>query len=81
VIPFERPRARTAVLEHADYYDYRGQLITFLEDQAHHRDMANATPGKAAAAAEPADDAPTDVLPDDEAVEPIVMPVVHEQVA
>lgn len=30
VIPFERPRKRKDVLEHADYYDYRGYLIDFL---------------------------------------------------
>ena len=31
VIPFERPRNRIDVLEHPDYYDYRGYLINFLE--------------------------------------------------
>ena len=30
VIPFERPRNRKDVLEHPDYYDYRGYLINFL---------------------------------------------------
>lgn len=30
VIPFERPRNRKDVLEHPDYYDYRGYLIDFL---------------------------------------------------
>lgn len=30
VIPFERPRNRKAVLEHPDYYDYRGYLMNFL---------------------------------------------------
>ncbi|PWJ44340.1 ABC transporter ATP-binding protein [Sediminitomix flava] len=29
-IPFERPRNRKAVLEHPDYYDYRGYLMDFL---------------------------------------------------
>jgi len=33
-VPFERPRDRTAVLEHPDYYPLREQLITFLEDHA-----------------------------------------------
>ncbi len=31
LIPFERPRNRVDVLEHPDYYDYRGYLIDFLE--------------------------------------------------
>ena len=29
-IPFERPRERKAVLEHPEYYDYRGYLMNFL---------------------------------------------------
>jgi nitrate/nitrite transport system ATP-binding protein len=29
-IPFERPRNRKDVLEHPDYYDYRGYLLNFL---------------------------------------------------
>lgn len=29
-IPFERPRNRKDVLEHPDYYDYRGYLMDFL---------------------------------------------------
>lgn len=32
-IPFERPRNRAEILEHSDYYDYRGELICFLEEQ------------------------------------------------
>ncbi len=34
-VPFARPRHRTAVLEHPDYYTYRERLISFLEDQTH----------------------------------------------
>ena len=34
-VPFPRPRDRTTVLEHPDYYTYRERLITFLEDQTH----------------------------------------------
>lgn len=30
VIPFERPRERKEVLEHPEYYDYRGYLMNFL---------------------------------------------------
>ncbi|UII34529.1 ABC transporter ATP-binding protein [Fulvivirga ulvae] len=30
VIPIERPRNRKDVLEHPDYYDYRGYLLNFL---------------------------------------------------
>jgi len=32
-IPFERPRHRAEILEHPDYYNYRGELICFLEEQ------------------------------------------------
>ena len=30
-IPLERPRIRKEVIEHPDYYTYRGHLINFLE--------------------------------------------------
>ncbi|WP_237225937.1 ABC transporter ATP-binding protein [Rubinisphaera sp. JC750] len=32
-VPFERPRRRAAVVEHPRYYDYRAEVITFLEEQ------------------------------------------------
>ena len=32
-VPFPRPRDRTAVLEHPDYYPLRDQLLSFLEAQ------------------------------------------------
>lgn len=32
-VPFDRPRVRTDVLEHPEYYEYREQMIQFLEDQ------------------------------------------------
>jgi len=32
-LPFERPRRRKDILEHADYYEFRGALIAFLEKQ------------------------------------------------
>ncbi|HXI56045.1 MAG TPA: nitrate ABC transporter ATP-binding protein [Polyangia bacterium] len=34
-VPFPRPRQRTAVMEHPQYYQRREELITFLEDYAH----------------------------------------------
>jgi ABC-type nitrate/sulfonate/bicarbonate transport system ATPase subunit len=34
-VPFARPRVRTDVLEHPDYYKLRERLIGFLEGQAH----------------------------------------------
>jgi nitrate ABC transporter ATP-binding subunit len=34
-VPFERPRDRTAVIEHPDYYPLRERLIQFLEGEAH----------------------------------------------
>src|SRR5712692_3935795 len=33
-VPFARPRARAAVLNHPDYYQLRDQLIGFLEERA-----------------------------------------------
>ncbi len=32
-MPFERPRVRSAVLEHPDYYNQREQMLSFLEEQ------------------------------------------------
>ena len=34
-VPFPRPRDRTAVLEHPEYYRLREHLIGFLENQSH----------------------------------------------
>ncbi len=34
-LPFARPRDRAAVLEHPLYYDLRGTLVSFLEQQDH----------------------------------------------
>ncbi|MEM6798967.1 MAG: ABC transporter ATP-binding protein [Planctomycetota bacterium] len=34
-LPFERPRHRATVLEHPLYYDLRGALVSFLEQQDH----------------------------------------------
>jgi len=31
-VPFPRPRERTAVLEHPDYYRLRDELLAFLDD-------------------------------------------------
>jgi nitrate ABC transporter ATP-binding subunit len=42
-VPFQRPRDRTAVLEHPDYYPLRERLITFLEDYAHGNAAPTAT--------------------------------------
>jgi nitrate ABC transporter ATP-binding subunit len=38
-VPFPRPRRRSAVLEHPDYYTLRETLIGFLEDQSHPADQ------------------------------------------
>ena len=32
-LPFDRPRIRTEVLEHPEYYELRGNLVSFLEQQ------------------------------------------------
>jgi len=36
-VKFPRPRDRKAIMEHPDYYRYREQLITFLEDRAYRK--------------------------------------------
>jgi nitrate/nitrite transport system ATP-binding protein len=50
-VPFARPRVRTDVLEHAEYYELRGRMIQFLEDQDHrkHASKQSATPEVAVA--------------------------------
>ena len=40
-LPFGRPRTRSEVLEHPDYYDLRGCLISFLEGQEHLKEAAD----------------------------------------
>jgi nitrate/nitrite transport system ATP-binding protein len=42
-VPFERPRQRAEVLEHPQYYDLRGSLVRFLEEQDRPRALAAAT--------------------------------------
>jgi len=34
-LPFDRPRIRADVLDHPEYYHYRGRMIQFLEEQDH----------------------------------------------
>ena len=34
-VPFDRPRVRAEVLEHNEYYNLRGDMIGFLEEQDH----------------------------------------------
>lgn len=41
-VPFDRPRVRAEVLEHPEYYDLRGDMIQFLEDQDHKKLKADA---------------------------------------
>jgi nitrate ABC transporter ATP-binding subunit len=50
-VPFPRPRERSAVMEHPDYYDLRGHVIEFLELHAH-RGKDAAAPAAASAFAE-----------------------------
>jgi len=37
-VPFARPRVRSEVLDHPNYYDFRFALIAFLEKQEHGKD-------------------------------------------
>lgn len=39
-LPFARPRIRTEVLEHPEYYELRGNLVSFLEEQEHAKETA-----------------------------------------
>ena len=39
-VPFPRPRDRTAVIEHPEYYAFRERLIGFLEGQTHQKSAA-----------------------------------------
>ena len=41
-MPFDRPRVRAEVLDHPQYYDLRGDMIQFLEDQDHKKLKADA---------------------------------------
>lgn len=43
-LPFERPRHRASVLEHAEYYDLRGELVSFLEEQGHRHPARPSSP-------------------------------------
>ncbi len=45
-VPFARPRNRTQVLEHPEYYACRERLITFLEERAHKKSGSEG-PGQA----------------------------------
>jgi len=48
-IPFERPRNRSEVLDHPEYYEYRAQMIGFLEEQDHGRRTKEGRPQTATA--------------------------------
>ena len=41
-LPFERPRQRADVLDHPEYYEYRGKMIQFLQEQDHKKLHAEA---------------------------------------
>lgn len=56
-VPFDRPRHRTEVLEHDQYYDLRGDMIQFLEDQDHKKLKADAEKREAAKADQENNDA------------------------
>ncbi|MFK8112149.1 MAG: ABC transporter ATP-binding protein [Rubripirellula sp.] len=51
-MPFERPRVRAEVLEHPEYYDLRGNMIGFLEDQDHKKLKEDAAKREAIKSAE-----------------------------
>ncbi|TWU50844.1 Bicarbonate transport ATP-binding protein CmpD [Rubripirellula tenax] len=47
-VPFDRPRVRADVIDHPDYYDYRADMIGFLEEQDHKKMKENAAKLEAA---------------------------------
>ncbi|WP_428544433.1 ABC transporter ATP-binding protein [Reyranella sp.] len=49
-VELPRPRTRKALLEHPDYYHYRREVLTFLEDYEHGASRKTATPVARAAA-------------------------------
>lgn len=51
-VKFPRPRDRKAIMEHPDYYHYREQLITFLEDRAYRKPSQAGAPKTPAAPTE-----------------------------
>jgi nitrate/nitrite transport system ATP-binding protein len=53
-VPFARPRVRTAVLEHPDYYALRARMISFLEEQDHKKQEEKRVATEALPAALPA---------------------------
>lgn len=41
-VPFDRPRVRSDLLEHPDYYELRGRMIEFLESESHQQQETTA---------------------------------------
>jgi nitrate ABC transporter ATP-binding subunit len=54
-VPFPRPRNRSAVLDHPEYYRLRERLITFLENQSHAKGQAQKPPAPHDVSAETAE--------------------------
>jgi len=75
-IPFERPRDRAAVLEHPDYYDLRGSLVSFLSEQDHGSSSPPLADEPTDAARQPSETLPPAAVvaetPRDESLEPTV---------
>ena len=42
-VPWERPRLRSEVLDHPQYYKLRGRMLKFLEDQDHKKEQSTET--------------------------------------
>ncbi|MBB02526.1 MAG: bacitracin ABC transporter ATP-binding protein [Planctomyces sp.] len=54
-VPFERPRRRSAVVEHPRYYDYRAEVISFLEEQEALKEGKTGNPSPASYSQEESD--------------------------
>lgn len=51
-LPFDRPRQRAEVLEHPEYYEFRRNMIEFLEGQDHRRRSVDGEPAEGSEPAE-----------------------------
>jgi len=52
-VDLPRPRTRKALLEHPDYYHYREEVLSFLEEYEHGRDPVKEAAQRASTAPRP----------------------------
>jgi nitrate ABC transporter ATP-binding subunit len=62
-VPWQRPRIRSEVLNHPDYYVLRGRMLKFLEDQDHRRETTPPAAGDGDASEDAEEEAPAEASP------------------